>query len=92
MNFTILRFDQLESTNTEAINQAKRGADEGFCVIAEQTNCRTRTARANLDFRKRCGTLFQHRSAPETGNEIFAVDDIDDGSRRFGHARKSLRL
>lgn len=36
MNFTILRFDTIESTNTEAANQAKRGADEGLCVIAKQ--------------------------------------------------------
>ncbi|MDQ6785749.1 MAG: biotin--[acetyl-CoA-carboxylase] ligase [Acidobacteriota bacterium] len=36
MNFTILRFDSLESTNTEAANQAKRGANEGLCVVAEQ--------------------------------------------------------
>lgn len=36
MNFTILRFDTLESTNTEAINQAKRGADEGLCIIARR--------------------------------------------------------
>lgn len=36
MNFTILQFDSLESTNTEAISQAKRGAPEGLCVIARQ--------------------------------------------------------
>lgn len=36
MNFTILRFDTIESTNTEAINQAKRGADEGLCVVANR--------------------------------------------------------
>ena len=36
MNFTILRFDSLDSTNTEAVNQAKRGADEGLCVVARQ--------------------------------------------------------
>lgn len=36
MNFTILRFDKIESTNTEALNQAKRGADEGLCVTARQ--------------------------------------------------------
>lgn len=36
MNFTILRFETIESTNTEAISQAKRGADEGLCVVAEQ--------------------------------------------------------
>ena len=34
MNFTILRFDETISTNTEALNQAKRGADEGLCVVA----------------------------------------------------------
>jgi BirA family biotin operon repressor/biotin-[acetyl-CoA-carboxylase] ligase len=36
MNFTILRFDELESTNTEALNQAKRGADEGLCIVARR--------------------------------------------------------
>ncbi len=36
MNFTILRFDTIDSTNTEALNQARRGASEGLCVIAKQ--------------------------------------------------------
>ena len=36
MNITILRFDALSSTNTEALNQAKRGATEGLCVVAHQ--------------------------------------------------------
>ncbi|MEJ7847233.1 MAG: biotin--[acetyl-CoA-carboxylase] ligase [Pyrinomonadaceae bacterium] len=36
MNFTILHFDTLNSTNTEAINQAKLGADEGVCIMARQ--------------------------------------------------------
>ena len=36
MNFTILRFDTIESTNTEAANQAKRGADEGLCIVARR--------------------------------------------------------
>lgn len=46
MNFTILRFDEIDSTNTEAMNQAKRGADEGLCVVAErQTNGRGRHGR-----------------------------------------------
>lgn len=36
MNFTIIRYDTLKSTNTEAANQAKLGADEGLCVIADQ--------------------------------------------------------
>ncbi len=46
MNFTILRFDELESTNTEAANQAKRGASEGLCVVAgRQTAGRGRHGR-----------------------------------------------
>jgi BirA family biotin operon repressor/biotin-[acetyl-CoA-carboxylase] ligase len=36
MNFVILRFDKLGSTNFEALEQAKRGADEGLCIIAGQ--------------------------------------------------------
>ncbi|HEY0429990.1 MAG TPA: biotin--[acetyl-CoA-carboxylase] ligase [Pyrinomonadaceae bacterium] len=36
MNFTILHFDSIDSTNTEALNQAKRGAAEGLCVTANQ--------------------------------------------------------
>ena len=46
MNITILRFDALPSTNTEALNQAKRGANEGLCVVAEhQTEGRGRHGR-----------------------------------------------
>ena len=36
MNITILRFDTIDSTNTEAARQARQGADEGLCVIAGQ--------------------------------------------------------
>jgi len=36
MNFTILRFDSIGSTNTEALNQARQGADEGLCVVARR--------------------------------------------------------
>jgi len=36
MNITILRFDSLPSTNTEAAHQVKRGANEGLCVVAKQ--------------------------------------------------------
>lgn len=47
MNFTILRFDEIESTNTEALNQARKGANEGLCVVARrQTAGRGRHGRA----------------------------------------------
>lgn len=36
MNITIFRFDTIDSTNTEAAEQARQGADEGLCVIARQ--------------------------------------------------------
>ncbi len=36
MNINILSFDSIDSTNTEAIKQARKGADEGLCVIARQ--------------------------------------------------------
>lgn len=46
MNFNILRYDTIESTNTEAANQARQGADEGVCIVArEQTAGRGRHGR-----------------------------------------------
>ncbi len=43
---TILRYDALPSTNTEAASQAARGAPEGVCVVArEQTRGRGRQQR-----------------------------------------------
>jgi BirA family biotin operon repressor/biotin-[acetyl-CoA-carboxylase] ligase len=36
MQFTILRFDSLPSTNDEAARQAKLGANEGVCIVAGQ--------------------------------------------------------
>ncbi|MGB9177653.1 MAG: biotin--[acetyl-CoA-carboxylase] ligase, partial [Pyrinomonadaceae bacterium] len=46
MLLTILRFDSLASTNTEAARQAERGAREGLCVVArEQTAGRGRQER-----------------------------------------------
>jgi BirA family biotin operon repressor/biotin-[acetyl-CoA-carboxylase] ligase len=44
--FTILRYDSLPSTNTEAARQAAAGAPEGLCVVArEQTAGRGRRER-----------------------------------------------
>lgn len=46
MNFNILRYDTIDSTNTEALKQAKSGADEGLCIVArEQTAGRGRHGR-----------------------------------------------
>src|SRR5687768_5459489 len=46
LRLTILRFDAIDSTNLEAIRQAKRGASEGLCIVArEQTAGRGRHER-----------------------------------------------
>ena len=36
MHFTVLTYDILDSTNDEALKQAKLGAGEGLCVVARQ--------------------------------------------------------
>ena len=36
MNFNVLTFDTIDSTNTEALKQARLGAAEGLCVVARQ--------------------------------------------------------
>ena len=36
MNITVLTYDSLDSTNTEALKQARQGADEGLCIVARQ--------------------------------------------------------
>ena len=36
MNVTVLAFDTIDSTNTEALNQARQGAEEGLCIVARQ--------------------------------------------------------
>lgn len=44
---TILRFDSIDSTNLEAMRQAKAGAPEGLCLVArEQTRGRGRQDRS----------------------------------------------
>jgi BirA family transcriptional regulator, biotin operon repressor / biotin---[acetyl-CoA-carboxylase] ligase len=36
MNINVLTFDSIDSTNTEALKQARLGADEGLCIVAHQ--------------------------------------------------------
>jgi BirA family transcriptional regulator, biotin operon repressor / biotin---[acetyl-CoA-carboxylase] ligase len=46
MNISVLRFDTLGSTNTEAAARARSGTDEGLCIVAdEQTAGRGRHGR-----------------------------------------------
>jgi len=66
MNFTILRFETIESTNSEALNQAKRGADEGLSVVARrQTAGRGRHGRVWIS-EKDAGLFFSIVLRPRT--------------------------
>src|SRR5438132_11944161 len=47
MSVRMLKFDSIDSTNLEAIQQAKAGAGEGLCIVArEQTSGRGRLDRS----------------------------------------------
>lgn len=73
MNFTILRFDSINSTNTEAINQAKRGADEGLCVVARrQTAGRGRHGRTWIS-EKDAGLYFSIVLRPVIENKFLPL-------------------
>ena len=65
---TILHFDSLPSTNTEAARQATGGAAEGLCIVArEQTEGRGRHGRrwaSPLDAGLYCSILLRPRLAP----------------------------
>lgn len=66
MHFTILRFDTIESTNTEALNQAKKGAAEGLCIVADQqTSGRGRHGRVWVS-EKDAGLYFSLVLRPQT--------------------------
>jgi BirA family biotin operon repressor/biotin-[acetyl-CoA-carboxylase] ligase len=46
MNINLITFDTIDSTNSEALKQARSGADEGLCILArEQTAGRGRHGR-----------------------------------------------
>ncbi len=73
MNFTILRFDSINSTNTEALNQAKQGADEGLCVVAKrQTAGRGRHGRTWIS-EKDAGLYFSLVLRPKSENKLLSL-------------------
>ncbi len=58
MHFTILRYEEISSTNDEAMRQAKLGADEGLCVVSRgQTAGRGRLGRTWIS-KKDAGLFF----------------------------------
>lgn len=79
MNFNILRFDSVESTNTEAANQARQGADEGVCVVArQQTAGRGRHGR-NWVSEKDSGLYFSIVLRPEIATHFLPLITLMTG-------------
>jgi len=79
MNFTILRFDSLESTNTGAANQARAGADEGLCVLArQQTAGRGRHGRTWISERD-SGVYFSLILRPKLNAEYLPLITLMSG-------------
>ncbi|MDQ2746422.1 MAG: biotin--[acetyl-CoA-carboxylase] ligase [Acidobacteriota bacterium] len=73
MNFTILNFDSLDSTNTEIIKRAKQGASEGLCVVArEQTAGRGRHGRVWIS-EKDAGFYFSLLLRPTIENKFLPL-------------------
>jgi BirA family transcriptional regulator, biotin operon repressor / biotin---[acetyl-CoA-carboxylase] ligase len=90
MNITILRFDTLGSTNDEAASHARRGADEGLCVIARQQSAgRGRQGRSWVS-KPDAGLYFSIVLRPKIEREqlglitLMAGVAVHDTLREFG--------
>ena len=83
MNFTILRFDSLDSTNNEARDQAKVGAAEGLCIVArQQTAGRGRNGR-NWVSEKDAGLFFSIILRPKFDPQHFPLITFAAGIAAF---------
>ena len=70
---TILRFDSIDSTNLEAMRQAREGAPEGFCIIArEQTRGRGRLDRT-WQSPKDAGLYFSLILRPRLAKNVWSL-------------------
>ncbi len=90
MKFSQLTFDILDSTNTEALNQARLGADEGLCVVArQQTAGRGRYGRTWVSERD-AGLYFSVLLRPRIGVQdlglitLMAGVAVHDTLEKFG--------
>lgn len=73
MKFTILTFDSLDSTNTEALKQAGQSAPEGLCVVARrQTAGRGRHGRVWISDGN-AGLYFSLILRPTLENEFLPL-------------------
>ncbi len=80
MNFTILTFDTIDSTNTEALKHARLGADEGLCIIArQQTAGRGRHGRAWVSERD-AGLYFSIVLRPNIESRLLPLITLMTGA------------
>ena len=76
---TIQRFDSIDSTNLEALRQAKAGAPEGLCIVArEQTMGRGRLDRS-WQSPPDAGLYMSLILRPKFRDDGVAVDYLDGG-------------
>jgi len=79
MNFNILRFDTIDSTNTEAAKQAKLGAAEGLSIVAhQQTAGRGRHGRTWVS-EKDSGLYFSIVLRPKIATRFLALITLMTG-------------
>jgi len=92
MNFTILRFDSINSTNTEALNQARQGADEGLCIVAkQQTAGRGRHGRTWIS-EKDAGLYFSLVLRPTIENKFLPLLTLMSAVAVYEVLRKLYKL
>lgn len=79
MNITLLTFDTIDSTNTEALKQARLGAEEGLCIIARrQTAGRGRHGRVWVS-EKDAGLYFSIVLRPEIDAKLMPLITLTAG-------------
>jgi BirA family biotin operon repressor/biotin-[acetyl-CoA-carboxylase] ligase len=90
MNVTVLTYNTIDSTNTEALKQARLGADEGLCIVArQQTAGRGRHGRSWVS-EKDAGLYFSIALRPKIETKflplitLMAGVAVHDALEEFG--------
>ena len=92
MNFNILRFETIGSTNDEALRQARIGAEEGLCIFAlEQTKGRGRHGRIWLS-PPNSGIYFSIVLRPRIAQKNWAILTLMAGVAVFDAIAESCNL
>lgn len=70
---TILRFDSIDSTNLEAIRQARNGAPEGLCIAAREQSAGRGRLERSWHSRKDAGIYFSILLRPTFENTFWPL-------------------